>query len=95
MSVIYTAIARVRDWQSLQKLNNDTLVNLAKAIKARHCRIYRNLNDASQAMLIIELADLDEAGEIREALIGQLAALAEIRLTDDRLWEVTDWDGIA
>ncbi len=92
MPVIFTAIARVNDWQTLQELNNEIFVVKARALKARRCRIYRNPNDASQALLWVELLAPDDVWEMREIVVEQLSTLTKVRLTDDRIWEPTDWE---
>lgn len=92
MPVIFTAIARVKDWQTLQKLNNETIVVKARALKARRCQIYRNPNDASQALLWVELPDPDDVPEMRETVVEQLGALTKVRLIDDQTWEPTGWE---
>lgn len=93
MPVIFTAIARVRDWQALQELNND-MVTRVQAIKATRYQIYRNANDASLALLLIELPEQDDVGEMRETLVEQLNTLPKVSLTDDRMWEATGWKAI-
>jgi hypothetical protein len=55
MPSVVTSIARVKDWQALQELSNTTLVGQARQAGVSHYRVYRNLNDASQALLIFEL----------------------------------------
>jgi hypothetical protein len=93
MTVTLTALARVKDWQALQELNNDILAS-AQAIKATRYQIYRNANDASLALLLIELLEPDDVGEMREALVEQLSTLPMVSLTDDRMWEPTGWKAI-
>jgi hypothetical protein len=89
MPVIFTALVRVRDWQALQAQNND-IVTRVQAIKATRYQIYRNSNDASLALVLIELPDPDDAGEMRQILVEQLNSLPQVNLTDDRIWEPTD-----
>lgn len=94
MSVIFTVIARVRDWQALQALHNEIIVTKAQAIKAIRYHSYRNATDASLALLLIELPDPDDVCEMRETLVEQLGRLARVSLTDDRVWEPTNWETI-
>lgn len=94
MPVILTAITKVEDWQSLQKLNNTSIVVKAMALKARRYQVYRNPNDASQALLWIELADPDDVCEMRETVVEQLNTLSKVSLIDDRIWEPTGWEVI-
>lgn len=92
MPVIFTAIARVKDWQALEKLNNEIIVVKARALKARRYQIYRNPNDASQALLWVEMPDPDDIREMRESVVEGLNTLTNVRLTDDQAWEPTDWE---
>lgn len=94
MPVIFMAIARVEDWQSLKKINNDSIVVKARALNSEHHQIYRNPNDASQALLWIELPDPDDVCEMRETVFEQLNALGKVSLIDDRIWESTGWEVI-
>jgi hypothetical protein len=94
MPVIFTAIARVKDWQALQELNSEVIVVKARSLKAKSYQIYRNPNDASQALLWVELRDPDDVPEMREALVEQFKALTKVRLIDERSWEPTDWEVI-
>ena len=94
MSVIFTAIARVRDWQALQELNNEIIVTKAQAIKATRYKLYRNATDASLALLLIELPDPDDVCEMPQILVEQLSGLSKVSLTDDRVWEPTDWETV-
>ena len=87
MPVIYTAITRVMDWQALQKLNDEIILVQARALNARHCQIYRDPNDASQALLWVELPDPDDVCEMRTSVVEQLETLAHVTLIDDRVWE--------
>ena len=93
MPVILTVLARVKDWQAFQEVNQ-TLVTRARAINASHYQICRNANDASLALLLIELPELDDAAEMRQVLAEQLHLLPKVSLTDDRLWEPTGWQAI-
>jgi hypothetical protein len=94
MPVILTITARVKDWQALQKLNNEIILVKVRSIRAVHYQIYRNSNDASQALLWIELPDHDDVGEMREAVIEQFGTLSKVSLIDDRMWEPTDCEAV-
>lgn len=93
MPVILTAFAQVKDWQALEELNNG-IVTKAQTIKAIRCQIYRNAYDASLALLLIELPEPDDVGEMRVILIEQLTTLAKVNLTDDQVWESTGWQAV-
>lgn len=94
MPVIFTAIARVKDWQALQELNDQAIIATIEALQATRYRIYRNLNDASLALLWVELPDHNDVCDIRTAVTEQLGAVENLGLADDRAWEPTDWKGI-
>jgi hypothetical protein len=94
MSVLVTSIARVKDWQALEQLNNETLVGRVKKIRVRCYRVYRNVNDASQALIIVELPDHDAVREVSEALTEQINMLFEGGISTDGIWELTELEGI-
>jgi hypothetical protein len=94
MPIILTAVARVKDWQALQKLNDEIIVAQVQAIKAMRYRVYRNSHDASQALLLIELSDQDDVCQVRATVIEWANNLDKVSLTDDRVWEPTDWEAI-
>ena len=92
MPVVFMAIARVKDWQSLKKLNDDSIAVKARALNARRHQIFRNPNDASQALLWIELPEPDDVCEMRETVVEQFNTLSKVSLIDDRIWESTGWE---
>lgn len=91
MPVILTVTATVRDWQSLRKLNEESIVVKANALQATSCRVYRDPNDASHALLWIELRQADDVSEMRETVVQQLNGLRKVRLVSEQLWEPTGW----
>jgi hypothetical protein len=94
MPVIFTAIARVKDWQALQELNEERMMASAQALKAGRYQIYRNVNDASLALLWVELPDQNDVCEMRAAVTEQLGAVEKLAVVDERVWEPTGWQGI-
>lgn len=94
MPVILMAFARVEDWQSLKKLNAESIVIKARALNSRRYQIYRNPNDASQALLWIELPNSDDVREMRETVFEQLNTLSMVDLIDDWIWESTGWEAV-
>jgi len=94
MAVTFTSIVNIKDWKALQELNRETLVNQADKIGAMYFQIYRNLNDASQMLIIAEFPDYDALREMIKALNKQFETLLTGGLSDDRVWEKTEWEGI-
>lgn len=94
MPVTFTSIVNIKDWKALQELNRETLVNQADKIGATRFQIYRNLNDASQMLIIAEFPDYDALREMIKALNKQFETLLTGGLSDDRVWEKTEWEGI-
>jgi len=94
MAVTFTSIVNIKDWKALQELNRKTLVNQADKIGATYFQIYRNLNDVSQMLIIAEFPDYDTLREMIKALNKQFETLLAGDLSDDRVWEKTEWEGI-
>jgi hypothetical protein len=94
MPVTFTSIVNIKDWKALQELNRGILVNQADKIGATRFQIYRNLNDASQMLIIAEFPDYDALREMIKALNKQFETLLTGGLSDDRVWEKTEWEGI-
>lgn len=94
MPVTFTSIVNIKDWKALQELNRETLVNQADKIGATRFQIYRNLNDASQMLIIAEFPDYDALREMIKALNEQFEARLTGGFSDDRVWEKTEWEGI-
>jgi hypothetical protein len=94
MAILFTAVARIRDWQALQRLNHEALVGLARDTKVTRYRLYRNVRDASQLLLVAELADDEAAAEWSREIGEYLDPLLDEGATDDRVWEATTFDGI-
>ena len=94
MPVTFTSIVNIKDWKALQELNRETLVYQADKIGATYFQIYRNLNDVSQMLIIAEFPDYDTLREMIKALNKQFETLLTGDLSDDRVWEKTEWEGI-
>ncbi len=63
MPTVFIAIARVRDWKAIQRLNDEELLTHMRKVGATRYRLHRNLEDASQMLVIIEVPYLDDLGE--------------------------------
>jgi hypothetical protein len=92
--VIFTAIARLHDWRALGTRNRDIWLARMRAAGAHRYRLYRNVHDASQLLLVAELPDHDALCAMRETLDPELAALAIGAGPDERVWEPTALEGI-
>lgn len=90
MPVVYMAIVNVRDWQALRKLNDEIFVSKARLLHARCFQIYRDPSNPSQALLWVELPDLDDVYEMRETVVEQVKMRPNLNFTDDWLWEPID-----
>jgi len=95
MSVILTAIFRVTNWQALLRFSDQSLIVAARAAGATRYRIYRNVHDAAEALLIAELASYEAIGQLTGALARVNQGIARLHgspgsaLADDRIWEPT------
>lgn len=94
MAVTLTSIARVRNWQALRRLHGDTLIGQVREAGATRYRVYRNVNDASQVLVIVEHPDHDALHELAATMEAQINALLEDDEFDVRVWELAGWDGI-
>ena len=93
MSVILTAILRVTNWQALLGYSDQRLIVVARAAGATRYRIYRNVHDAAEALLLAELASHEASTQLTGALaqinqrIAQLHSIPTSALADDQVWE--------
>ena len=94
MGVLFTLVARVRDWQELRCLHHDCLLPQARAVCASSFRVYRDANDASRLLVLAELPDHDAARELRDLLHARLAAPPIGAVAADPAWEPLGWAGI-
>jgi hypothetical protein len=94
MVVLLTAMGRVTDWQALEQLHEDALVACAEANGATRFRLYRNVRDVAQVLLLAELPDHDAVQELVREAGARLGGLLVGGIPDDRLWEATGTTGI-
>ncbi|GAC1349172.1 MAG: hypothetical protein NVSMB27_19790 [Ktedonobacteraceae bacterium] len=94
MLITLTSIARIKDWKALRRLNAEILIEKARELGAVRYRIYRNMNDASQVLFIVDLADREAVREMGEVICEQLSTLLQRDVPDDQAWEPVDWDSI-
>ena len=94
MSIVFTSIARVKDWKAVQRLNREILVGRAREAGATRYRLYRNVKDASQVLVLAECPDDDAVQELSRDIGDQLGAVLHDGAWDDRAWEATDCEGI-
>lgn len=94
MAVVFTAILRVRDWPALRRLSDELLIVYARAAGARRYRLYRNVHDAAEALLLVEIGSAEALLPLRDALLhrdslvsGELASGGRGGPPDGRVWE--------
>ena len=92
MSVLFTTMATMKDWKALRQCSRDVLIDQAQQARALHYQIYRNIHDASQMLIVVELPDDDALRELRRTLTEQISALLEGSCSDERVWEPAGWD---
>ena len=92
MAVLVATTARVKDWTALQNAWRATSEGHARRIQAARFQLYRNAHDASQALLVIELPDLEALSEIGEAVSEAVRAQLE-GAGDERIWEAIECIG--
>jgi hypothetical protein len=95
MPVLFTAIITTNDWKALRERNRAILAVQAQQARAIRYRIYRNVHDASQVLMIAEFPDDDALHELRLALYEQIGVLAAGGNPDERTWEPTGWEDIS
>ncbi|MHB8630230.1 MAG: hypothetical protein ACYDBJ_05155 [Aggregatilineales bacterium] len=94
MPIMYTCILRIKDWKAFRTLNQKVLVGQFSRVGALRYRVYRNRNDASQALLAAELPDHDALRDLHDALNQHIDMLNEASLFDEYTWETMGWEGI-
>ena len=94
MAVLLTAMARVTDWQALERCHGEALAACARANGATHYRLYRNVRDAAQVLLLAELPDDDAVRDLVRETSARLGGVIVGGVPDDRLWEATGTAGI-
>jgi hypothetical protein len=93
MPILVTSIIKIKDWQAWREVNRERLLHQAREFGARRYQIYRNVNDASQTLVVAEFADHDAAREMSKAL-GEIDDLLAGGAADERIWEPTGWTDI-
>lgn len=92
MSVLFTAMATMKDWKTLRQRSREVLIAQAQQAGALHYQIYRNIHDASQMLIVVELPDDDALRELRRTLAEHISTLLEGNRSDERVWEPAGWD---
>ena len=97
MFVILTAIFRVKDWKALRCFSDQNLIAYARTAGASRYQIYRNIHDAAEALLIVEVSSHGVIVPINNAIMQMIKrAIVQPDLThrsdapDDRIWEPTE-----
>ena len=83
MPSVFMAIARVKDWKAIQRLNDEELLKNVHRVGATRYRVYRNLEDASQMLLTIEVPHLDDLND----LIARFSVLSKENILESSVWE--------
>jgi hypothetical protein len=97
MVVILTAMFRVKDWKALRSFSDRNLIAYARVAGASRYQIYRNIHDAAEALVIIEVSSHSGMAQI-SSVIAQMCKQAIVQpdptyrsdMLDDRIWEPTD-----
>jgi hypothetical protein len=94
MAVVTTITAHVQDWKAFQNLHRETLLEWVRKMGATRYQIFRNATDATEAMVIVELASYEDAQEMARIVSAQLLPILarEIRFAD--IWEPMGWEEI-
>jgi len=92
MSILFTAIATITDWKILRQHSREVLIDQAQQAEAIHFQIYRNIHDASQMLILVELPGDDELQELRRTLCEHISTLLEDNRSDERIWEPAGWE---
>ena len=97
MFVVLTAMFRVKDWKALRCFSDQNLIAFARTAGASRYRIYRNLHDAAEALLIVEVSSHSAMAQINNAIMQMnKAAIVQPEpphrgdALDDRIWEPTE-----
>jgi hypothetical protein len=94
MTVLLTTMAQAIDWQAVEQCHGEALVACARANGATRYRLYRNVRDATQVLLVAELPDDDAARDLVRETGTRLGGLIVGGVPDDRLWEAIGTTGI-
>ena len=90
--VVWTAIAEVRDWKAIRCRHQALVERLEGEMGALSFRTYRNVNNASQLLIIAAFPDYDTLREIVDGRGNGIGLLLEAGAVDERIWEATGWD---
>jgi ketosteroid isomerase-like protein len=93
MPILVTSIVKITDWQAWREAHRERLLHHAKQSGAQRYQIYRNVNDASQTLVVAEFADYDSARELSKAL-GEISELLTSSVITECMWEPTGWEDI-
>ncbi len=64
MPTVFLAIARVRDWEAVQRFIEEELLSYLRKVGATRYRLHRNLEDASRLLFIVEAPHRDDLDEV-------------------------------
>ncbi len=92
MTTVLTASAKLKDWKALQKFHEGVLMARAKANGAQRYGLYRNVNDATQVLLVAEFADGDQLREFLGEWLDAPGLLSKD--AHNTIWEPLGWAAI-
>ncbi len=64
MPTVFLAIARVRDWEAVQRFSEEELLSQVRKLGVARYRLQRNVEDASWLLLIVEASHRDDLDEV-------------------------------
>ena len=94
MPVILIKVGRVRDWRTLQKVHRTLLVGQARDLGATRFWVCRNVDDASQVLIVVEGPEHDGLVDLASYLEEHLIGLLDTDANDQGIWEPIEIDGI-
>lgn len=93
MPLILTSSFKLKDWRALRQAHEGVLTEQAKACRARQYGIYRNVNDATQVLLIAEFTELDQGNEFLQVWLEVCSSLCN-DIPNHTVWEALGWTAI-
>lgn len=94
MTKLTTFKGQIHDWQALRELHDEVLLPQAQALGAQRFRVFRNVKNAAEMLIVVELHAYDDAQEIAHFLAAQLLPLHLPGSGAKAIWEDMDWAGM-
>jgi len=93
MPVILASSCKLKDWKALRRVHEGVLTEQARACRARRYGIYRNVNDATQVLLIAEFMELEQGNEFLQVWLEVCGSLCN-DVPNHIVWEALGWAAI-